>query len=266
MQILGPVIDIMMQHINNSNDERPLCIAVLTELLAQLHTSQAGAEQIWTVCQLLPPATSALLEVQRDLSHHRSHGHNKHTAGDATEFAAVEATKRGVNEHVDLATCMMCLLHLMDDEQMDGFLHGIVGADVATQKEFMLDMMRAFAEVLRRAIYPAEWLSMCMFAYRVMVRFMRWVADQLHSHWFADAETDIRDEEQDSLWGRFFALGIALLRERAPALESSGTTAAKRAFLREGWGDDIRLQVVVLMPEVQALLAIPAHDSSKAIP
>ena len=33
-------------------------------------------------------------------------------------------------------------------------------------------------------------------------------------------------------------------------MESSSTTAAKRQFLRDGWGEDIRLQVVALMRQV----------------
>ena len=57
----------------------------------------------------------------------------------------------------------------------------VLGDELDVQKQFLLDLMRVTRTVLNDALYPSEWLVMCMFAYGVMVKLMRWTASQIPS-------------------------------------------------------------------------------------
>eukprot|EP00455_Lapot_gusevi_P001214 TRINITY_DN1049_c0_g1_i6.p1 TRINITY_DN1049_c0_g1~~TRINITY_DN1049_c0_g1_i6.p1 ORF type:complete len:893 (+),score=284.43 TRINITY_DN1049_c0_g1_i6:184-2679(+) len=211
-------------------DEPYLCIAILQIVLDILERNNRPAHMVWELHTILPALVSLTLAAQEQ---HLGMRTLKTPDQSVTQFCNVDVL-------VDSLSCLLTVLHLMSDEQLDAFIDQL--SFNRTQLEnFLSKMLTVTRNALKINLYPDMWVVLYALEMSVMAKILQRFSRPIQTYFLDDDNFDYE------MWHNYMLMGFAVLSHESLQLEKF--TPTKRNFILNRYGD-IRDAAV---PEIRSM-------------
>ena len=190
-QVMAAIIRLIQRHLNESESERMICVAIIRELLDILRDfprqkSTSDSDYVWNVSILLPDILKAL---KREVSPDN---------GQTIKVSkSIEAIVGDINVEQVLFTSLASIVFLMSEQQEAYYFKAVLEDDVQ-KRAFVQDALTTFRLFsTQKNIYPDSWILMRVFALTCATKVLNWFSKFISSMQNTTA---------------YFNLGISVLR------------------------------------------------------
>ncbi|XP_035017621.1 dedicator of cytokinesis protein 2 isoform X2 [Hippoglossus stenolepis] len=130
-----------------------------------------------------------------------------------------------------VVACMTAILSQMDDRHYATYIETFSGTTDLV--DFLMESFMLFMDLIKKHVYPSDWMAMIMVQNRVFLRAINTYADTMN-HKFLN-----NDDFEVQLWNNYFHLAVAFITQESLQLQHFSPT--KRNKILAKYGDMRRL-------------------------
>ncbi|KAJ0050076.1 hypothetical protein NL108_011796, partial [Boleophthalmus pectinirostris] len=128
--------------------------------------------------------------------------------------------------------CMTAILSQMTDQHYSAYLETFTGnSDLV---DFLMESFLLFKELIRKHVYPSDWMAMIMVQNRVFLRAINIYADTMNQKFLNDNNFEVQ------LWNNYFHLAVAFITQESLQLQHFSPTKRNKILAKYG---DMRLLI-----------------------
>ncbi|KAJ0002424.1 hypothetical protein NQD34_007573 [Periophthalmus magnuspinnatus] len=128
--------------------------------------------------------------------------------------------------------CMTAILSQMTDQHYSAYLETFTrNSDLV---DFLMESFLLFKELIRKHVYPTDWMAMIMVQNRVVLRAINIYADTMNQKFLNDNNFEVQ------LWNNYFHLAVAFITQESLQLQHFSPTKRNKILAKYG---DMRLLI-----------------------